>query len=411
MSSISFEGEKAFWENNAILLIFTTKYLPDYIYIDQFCTKVKKFIQRPTQCYKCFEYGHVVHKCSNNRRCRNCSLEHRDDDECLARPFCFNCEGDHPPSSRTCPRYKLEQEILEVANNNFISIGSAKRQVLSANKDVNSTYASAIKSFKYPRHNSDHKETQKSPTNFSGRSPVLSEKKLVPETSKRRESIENIVFTTAEIHAEPSDKGCPSKPKDKKAKPSEGAISKKLNKTNKENLNQKNKMPIGESNEILENVKENSIQEMDTQSKKPVRRDSGDSEDIEAPHKKKKESYSLEKISVVDTAVDIPLTNSFSVLDTSDDIPDLSDKAEQKLRGAVNSLDKLKDVPSSKLSKINKGQYSNQASRENDRLSVNSQSCNQPKTTRVAKLTSNFNKPSTGNNNRPLKAKAERGTK
>ena len=204
-------------KNNAILLIFSSKYLPDYIYIDQFRTKVKKFIHRPTQCYKCFEYGHVVHKCNNNRRCRNCSMEHRDDDECLATPFCFNCDGDHSPSSRTCPRYKLEQEILEVANNNFISIGSAKRQVLSANKDVNSTYASAIKSFKYLRQNSYHKEIQKNQTKFSS-DPILDKKRLTPEVS--RESPEHVVVTTAEIHAESSNKGCSSLRKENIPKPS-----------------------------------------------------------------------------------------------------------------------------------------------------------------------------------------------
>ena len=47
--------------------------------------------------------------------------------------------------SRNCPTYKFEQEVVEVANDNHISIGSAKRQVKGANKSPNSSYATAAK--------------------------------------------------------------------------------------------------------------------------------------------------------------------------------------------------------------------------------------------------------------------------
>ena len=42
---------------------------------------------------------------------------------------------------------------MEVANNQHISIGSAKRQVLGANKHPESTYASMIKQMKIPAKN------------------------------------------------------------------------------------------------------------------------------------------------------------------------------------------------------------------------------------------------------------------
>ena len=42
---------------------------------------------------------------------------------------------------------------MEVANNQHISIGSAKRQVLGANKHPESTYASVIKQMKAPANN------------------------------------------------------------------------------------------------------------------------------------------------------------------------------------------------------------------------------------------------------------------
>ena len=41
-----------------------------------------------------------------------------------------------------------EQEVLQVANNQHISIGGARWQVMGANKDPSSSYASAIRKFK-----------------------------------------------------------------------------------------------------------------------------------------------------------------------------------------------------------------------------------------------------------------------
>ena len=62
--------------------------------------------------------------------------------------YCFLCRGNHSPNSKECPRNKLEQAVVEVANDQHISIGSAKRQVLGANKDPSSTYALAVKMMK-----------------------------------------------------------------------------------------------------------------------------------------------------------------------------------------------------------------------------------------------------------------------
>ena len=59
--------------------------------------------------------------------------------------------GNHSPASRRCPRYRFEEVVVETANNEHISIGSAKRIVMAANSSENSTHASAIKKIKERR--------------------------------------------------------------------------------------------------------------------------------------------------------------------------------------------------------------------------------------------------------------------
>ena len=132
--------------NNTILLFFSCENLPYSISFNHVKVNVKKYRPRPNQCYKCFEYGHITSSCSNNKKCIICSAEHITwDDDCSLSKFCFHCNGNHSPTSRICPTHKFEQEVVEVANDHHISIGSAKRLVKGANKTPNSSYANATK--------------------------------------------------------------------------------------------------------------------------------------------------------------------------------------------------------------------------------------------------------------------------
>ena len=62
--------------------------------------------------------------------------------------YCFHCTGNHSPTSKECPRNKFEQEVKDVAQNQHISIGSAKWQIMAANRSSTSSYAQAIKQMK-----------------------------------------------------------------------------------------------------------------------------------------------------------------------------------------------------------------------------------------------------------------------
>ena len=61
--------------NHAILITFLSRYLPDYLGIKHDHIRVRKYKQRPRQCFRCFNFGHVSKYCQNRYRCPKCSEE------------------------------------------------------------------------------------------------------------------------------------------------------------------------------------------------------------------------------------------------------------------------------------------------------------------------------------------------
>ena len=115
---------------NMILLVFHGSRLPDMISIGPLDLKVKTFIERPHQCYGCYKFGHSKQFCSESPRCGNCSaLDSHMTEECNSDPYCYVCRESHPLHSRYCPQYRLEQDILHLANTQFISLGAARREL------------------------------------------------------------------------------------------------------------------------------------------------------------------------------------------------------------------------------------------------------------------------------------------
>ena len=135
--------------NHAIILTFSTEYIPDYIrFGTHIKVTVKRYRPKPTQCFNCLDYGHVITQCTNLKRCEKCSEQHQEWNVCELPLHCFHCKGNHSPTSKECLRKKFEQEVVEIAHYQHMSIGSAKRQVLGASKDPSCSYASVVKQMK-----------------------------------------------------------------------------------------------------------------------------------------------------------------------------------------------------------------------------------------------------------------------
>ncbi|KAK3894984.1 hypothetical protein Pcinc_001277 [Petrolisthes cinctipes] len=133
---------------NMIILTFYGSHIPDRININPTSFEVKPFVERPLQCFRCYEFGHGRRNCNNRSRCGNCSgLDSHLTSECQSESYCLYCRDAHPLHSRQCKMYLLEQDMLHLANTQFISIGSARRQLnFRRQKDGGvKTYASSLR--------------------------------------------------------------------------------------------------------------------------------------------------------------------------------------------------------------------------------------------------------------------------
>ncbi|KAK4327023.1 hypothetical protein Pmani_002473 [Petrolisthes manimaculis] len=133
---------------NMIILTFYGSHIPDRININPTSFEVKPFVERPLQSFCCYEFGHGRRNCNNHSRCGNCSASDTHlISECRSESYCFYCKYAHPLRSRQCMMYLLEQDILHLANSQFISIGSARRQLnFRRQKDGGvKTYASTLR--------------------------------------------------------------------------------------------------------------------------------------------------------------------------------------------------------------------------------------------------------------------------
>ena len=139
---ITKEGKKV--NTNTYIVTFSTPVLPTTLRIGYMRVKVDLYIPNPMQCYRCFKFGHNEIYCTNPVICRRCSTAHQNKDACSLPPLCSNCKGDHYATSRTCPKWQFEKEVLRVKYTQSVSFPEARKIVQSAQqKPQGQSYASA----------------------------------------------------------------------------------------------------------------------------------------------------------------------------------------------------------------------------------------------------------------------------
>lgn len=131
-------------------LYFNTAQLVENINIGFTRYKVKPFIPRPIQCYKCQKYGHMHQQCRNAVICRKCGLGH-DINECPSQTVqCINCKGAHAANSKDCPTRTEKQKVLKKAYSDKITIKEAivevkKKRASQATKAATETKSKGSK--------------------------------------------------------------------------------------------------------------------------------------------------------------------------------------------------------------------------------------------------------------------------
>ncbi len=71
-----------------------------------------------------------------------CVLDSHHTPECVLEPYCFYWRVGYPQYSRQCKKYRLEQNILQLANFQFIILCSARKELFREEDGGTKTYAS-----------------------------------------------------------------------------------------------------------------------------------------------------------------------------------------------------------------------------------------------------------------------------
>uniref|UniRef100_A0A182PT98 Endo/exonuclease/phosphatase domain-containing protein n=1 Tax=Anopheles epiroticus TaxID=199890 RepID=A0A182PT98_9DIPT len=97
---------------NSFLLKVDAVKVPCEVRVGCLNIKTRPYYPRPMVCFNCFTFGHTKVRCEVKPLCGNCGgLEHGD---CDKEAKCKNCGGSHSSSSRQCPVYQKEQDIIKI---------------------------------------------------------------------------------------------------------------------------------------------------------------------------------------------------------------------------------------------------------------------------------------------------------
>ncbi|XP_064465286.1 uncharacterized protein LOC135376727 [Ornithodoros turicata] len=112
-----------------VVLTFDRPSLPDKLKVGYLSAEVRPYIPNPLRCFKCNRFGHAADACRESSCCARCGQQSHDTNECRGPDSCVNCTNDHPSYSRSCPKWKLEKEILRIKVIENISYPEARKRV------------------------------------------------------------------------------------------------------------------------------------------------------------------------------------------------------------------------------------------------------------------------------------------
>lgn len=102
-------------EIDLVMFTFTGDSLPSHIALDRIIFPVKPFIEKVTQCKKCWRLGHSEKVCRRSKGvCSKCGSSH--EGTCDKMPMCVNCGKFHDAKDYNCEKkYNLRQEAKDRA--------------------------------------------------------------------------------------------------------------------------------------------------------------------------------------------------------------------------------------------------------------------------------------------------------
>ena len=133
--------------SDSYILTINSPNIPPQIKVGFLIRDTKVNIPNPQRCFNCQKYGHNKRFCKNEAKCAKCGQGGYDDHECDNEAKCANCNGDHPAYVRSCPKWKIEKEIIKVKYQKNIPFHEARQQVEGPVTDPSkNSYATVSKS-------------------------------------------------------------------------------------------------------------------------------------------------------------------------------------------------------------------------------------------------------------------------
>ena len=124
--------------------------LREFVYLEYQRFKMKSYISKPWQCYRCQKFGHNADNCRSNIRCVACTGPHAVLD-CTVRKKshvkCINCGGNHTASYGGCQFIKNARVVEQVRSEKKLSYRDAVTLVKSSansSRQPQSNYTNAV---------------------------------------------------------------------------------------------------------------------------------------------------------------------------------------------------------------------------------------------------------------------------
>ena len=135
-------------KTDTFVATFSTKVLPEKMYVGHFRVSVRVYIPNPRKCTQCQKFGHTKKFCKNELVCCKCGQSGHDEDNCISNEAtCVNCKGPHKASSKECELWKTEKAIVKYKFENDVSFPEARKKIEETTKNLQNnskSYSSVV---------------------------------------------------------------------------------------------------------------------------------------------------------------------------------------------------------------------------------------------------------------------------
>ncbi|GBL79143.1 hypothetical protein AVEN_92391-1 [Araneus ventricosus] len=129
-----------------VVLTFQTPVLPKSIKAGYINCKLRPYIPNPLRCFTCQRYGYSQQSCrGTDPVCGKCAESGHEINVCTSDTFkCRYCSGPHAASSKSCPTWIFEKEVIAVKIKRNITFPEARQIVKDRTPKVGVSYSSTV---------------------------------------------------------------------------------------------------------------------------------------------------------------------------------------------------------------------------------------------------------------------------